>query len=205
MFIRATIVLLLVLNLGVAAWWLLHAEPAADTSVQPTTAPRLQLVAEASADRLATAAEAQPRPVKVVASVATPAGVTPEPAAASPAVALPAVALPAVASPAVASQAVTPPAADSSGASQCTGSSEDSRGWRVYVARLPSTSAAQAMAARIKAAGFSDYLVMRDGDDANTIALGLYSTREAAQRRSAALQAAGFPVRCVRIPASTPA
>lgn len=185
MFTRATIVLLLVLNLGVAAWWLLHAEPAPATSTQPATAPRLQLVAEASADRIAVAAEASPRAAQSVASVAPPVRATPAPVAAPSTANVPV-------------QAAT-------GGSQCTGSSDDSVGWRVYVARLPSPDAAQAMAARIKAAGFNDLLVMRDGEDANTIALGRYSTRDAAQRHNAALQAAGFPARCVRIPASSPA
>ncbi|MEO5565486.1 MAG: SPOR domain-containing protein [Luteimonas sp.] len=215
MFIRATIVVLLVLNLGVAAWWLLHAEPAAGVPAQPATAPRLQLVAEASADRLATAADAQPSPGNMAAQVAAPAAIEPvadAPAAVVPAAvvpaavaATPATTAPAVTAPAVTAPAVTAQAADAGVTSQCAGANEGSRGWRVFVARLPGTDAAQAMAARIKAAGFSDYLVMRDGDDANSIALGLYSTRDAAQRRAAALQAAGFPVRCVRIPAATPA
>jgi hypothetical protein len=155
---RAALVLLLVLNAGVAAWWLLHPAPDPVAAVLPASAPRLQLLAEAA---------------PVVAPVAARA-----PAPKPPARAV---------------------------ATGCNGPDAGADGWRVYLPRLPGAEAADAMAARIDAAGFSDYLVMRDGEDANTIALGRYSTRDAAQRRTASLQAAGFPARCARIPASTPA
>ena len=58
---------------------------------------------------------------------------------------------------------------------------------------------AEAAVTRIAEAGFSDYLLVREGSEANGIALGRYGTREAAQRRTAALQAAGFAARCARI------
>jgi hypothetical protein len=162
MFTRAAIVLLLVLNLGAAAWWLLHASPVAEAPARPANAPTLQLLAEVPAARIAMAQpQSRPQPQS------------------------------------------QPPA--SSDPSQCDGPEDATRGWRVYLPRLPTSDAAQALATRIGAAGFSDYLVMRDGDDANAIALGSYGTRDAAQRRVAALQAAGFPARCARIPASTPA
>lgn len=173
MLTRASIMLLLVLNLGVAAWWLLHSEPADTALAPPAGAPRLQLLAEASADRVAALAPARP-----AIATATPARAAPAAAA-------------------------IPDAADDP--SQCMGPEGASSRWRVYLPRLPSLDAAQAMATRIGAAGFSDYLVMRDGDDANAIALGSYGTRDAAQRRVASLHAAGFPARCARIAASTPA
>jgi hypothetical protein len=75
----------------------------------------------------------------------------------------------------------------------------------VYLPRLPSADAAQSAAARIAESGFSDYMVVRDGADANTIELGRYGTASAAQRRTASLRAAGFQARCARIPAVTPA
>lgn len=168
---RAAIVLLLVLNLGVAAWWLLHSEPAPTVPAQPSSVPRLQLLAEA--------------PPGAVASV--PRAVPATPTAAAIGAVAPAVPATVAAS------------------TLCNGADAGADGWRVYLPRLPGIEAADAMAARIGAAGFSDYLVMRDGEEANTIALGRYSTRDAAQRRTAALQAAGFPARCARIPADTPA
>ncbi len=87
----------------------------------------------------------------------------------------------------------------------CEGGAGPAAGWRVYLPRLPSAEAAQATAARIGEAGFGDYLVVREGADANTIALGRYGSEAAALRRSAALRAAGFPARCARIPPTTPA
>ncbi len=48
------------------------------------------------------------------------------------------------------------------------------------------------MAKRIADAGFSDYLVMHDGADANAIALGRYGSEATARRRVQALAAAGF-------------
>ena len=51
------------------------------------------------------------------------------------------------------------------------------------------------MAQRIAAAGFSDYLVLHEGADANAIALGRYAGEGAARDRVSALVAAGFPAR----------
>ena len=143
MLIRAAIVLLLVLNLGVAAWWVLHDAPPAPAVPQPSGVPRLQLLDESTQ-------------------------------------------------------------ADDDTPGACRGPAGQGTNWRVYLPDLESAEAAQAMAARIGAAGFSDFLVMREGD-ASSIALGLFSTLDGAQRRVDALQAAGFPARCARIAASTPA
>ena len=52
---------------------------------------------------------------------------------------------------------------------------------------------ADALAARIAAAGFRDYFVMPDGDEPNAIALGRFRSEAPAQERARALQAAGFP------------
>ena len=106
---------------------------------------------------------------------------------------------------AAASQVPVPDARPVDPDSACEGGEGPAAGWRVYLPRLPSPDAAQAIAARIGEAGFSDYLVVRDGADANTIALGRYGSEDAARRRSVALRAAGFPARCARIPPATPA
>ena len=166
MIIRAIIVLLVVLNLGVAAWWLLHDAPPQAVVAQPTGVPRLQLLDEtrSSPDAASQAqAEAQAR--------------SPAAAPARAAIAMPA---------------------------GCQGPAEAGDSWRVYLSDPGSPEAAQAMGERIGAAGFSDFLVMREGE-ANSIALGLFSTLEGAQRRVESLQAKGFPARCARIAASTPA
>ena len=60
---------------------------------------------------------------------------------------------------------------------------------------LASPEAAQAMAQRIAAAGFGDFLILHDGAEANAIALGRYGSEDTARRREAALVAAGFEVR----------
>ena len=69
MLARALVVLLLVLNLGVAAWWTLRAPPAAAPDfVPPADVARLQLVSETK-----TAANA---PAPRVAPTTPPAGTT---------------------------------------------------------------------------------------------------------------------------------
>ena len=176
MLTRALIVLLLALNLGVAAWWALRPAPAppAVATIDPTVA-RLQLVGE-----LRTAPHA-------------------------------------------AAHARTLPAAPTAGKQACfeVGPFNDDatlararsvlqarvarlsirrdavpgRGWRVWLPPLPDRQAAQAMAARIVAAGFKDYYVVPSGDEANGIALGRYGNAESAQRRQSDLEAAGFHAR----------
>lgn len=163
MLVRSLIVLLVVLNLGVAAWWLLHATPAEAPLLQSAGVPRLQLREEV-APRRAPAAARQP----------AAAAVPPATAAAAPAT-----------------------------TTACIGEDAGAAGWRVYLPPQESAAGAQAAAKRIADAGFSDYLVVREGSEANSVALGRYGTREAAQRRSAALQAAGFATRCARIPTDT--
>ena len=166
MIIRAIIVLLIVLNLGVAAWWLLHDAPPQAVVAQPTGVPRLQLLDE-TLPGAGAAGQAQAQ-VEARSPAAAPA---------RPAIAMPA---------------------------GCQGPAEAGASWRVYLSDPGSPEAAQAMGERIGAAGFSDFLVMREGE-ANSIALGLFSTLEGAQRRVESLQAKGFPARCARIAASTPA
>ncbi|WP_305805943.1 SPOR domain-containing protein [Stenotrophomonas sp. YIM B06876] len=65
--------------------------------------------------------------------------------------------------------------------------------YRVWIAPAGSREAAQAMAKRIVDAGFSDYYIIAQGDEANAVALGQYRNREGAERRLASLVAAGFP------------
>jgi hypothetical protein len=67
------------------------------------------------------------------------------------------------------------------------------RGWQVLVPPQASTQAAQALAQRITAAGFSDLLVLHEGAEANAIALGRYGSQASARARAATLVAAGFP------------
>lgn len=189
MFARALFVLLLVLNIGVATWWAVRPPPSPPASkAAPPGVAQLQLVQDARA------------PTPTVAPAA--ATVTPEAAVPSP----------------------TPADAVGTGALQCFSFgpfSNDqlavaaqarlqpltkrivvraqrrgtSRGWRVMLPSLPDAAQAAATAERIAAAGFNDYFVVREGTDANSIALGRYGNEATARRRAEALVAAGFAAR----------
>ena len=66
------------------------------------------------------------------------------------------------------------------------------RGWRVYLPAAADRAAANANADRLKAAGFTDLLVVGDGAEANSVALGRFSSEPRAQQHAQALRAAGF-------------
>ena len=184
MLVRALIVLLSLLNLGVAAWWIGHDPlPAkAPPSVPPGVA-RLQLVQE---------------------SAPPPAPSVQEPTTAN-AVATPAAA-DVTAPPAQQCFSFGPFASKNAGSAAAAklrpqvqklsarelAAPSAARGWRVYLPPLPSLEQAQTIAQRISAAGFSDFLVVREGVEANSIALGRYSSEDAAKKRADALAAAGF-------------
>ena len=186
--IRALIVLLIVLNLGVAAWWITRPEaPPAPLPQQPEGVPRLRLLSESG--------------VRAVAEAAALEAVVPTPAA-----------------PSVAADATSPPpagplqchslgpfvdaAAAGTAASSIGGQALRKRprevpgkgasGYNVFLPPSTDRAAAQALAQRIGAAGFDDYLVINSGDQVNGIALGRYRSREGAERRQSALAAAGF-------------
>lgn len=185
MLIRATIVLLAVLNLGVLAWWLWRPAPVQAAVEQPVGVPRLVLLEEI-----------EPPP-------ATPPEPAPEQARPEPAGAEPAIRETLPAADETPASATLPPEEDRplAGAPRCEGAAGgDTRGWRVYLPPAADLAAAEATARAIGEAGFGDFLVLRDGDSANGIALGMYSTEAAAQRRSAALRDKGFAARCARIP-----
>ncbi|MFT3761316.1 MAG: SPOR domain-containing protein [Pseudoxanthomonas sp.] len=203
MLIRALIVLLVVLNLGVAAWWISRpAPPPPAPPAQPQGVARLQLLAETAA---------APSPAAAPSVNAEPQAPAPTPPAPMPAAQTPAV------------PAVTPkcfslgPFADADAArgaiAALAGASLRSHvrearsraatgGYSVYLPPAAGRDEAQALARRIGEAGFNDFLVVRDGEMANGIALGLYRNFEGAQRRQAALQAAGFPAQ-IREPAAS--
>jgi len=191
MFARALLLLLLVLNAGVAAWWLLRPAPPPVAMTLPPAAPPLRLVGE---------------PVAAGATAAPPEIATTQRAAAAvaPAVPSPTAQRGTAASDATRCLRLGPFADDASLAhaqsmlqplaarvSVATVPSAG-RGWRVWLPPLADRAAAQALAARIAAAGFSDFYVVPGGDEANSIALGRYGNEDAAQRRQAQLQAAGF-------------
>lgn len=217
--LRALFVLLVMLNFGVATWWLLRpAPPAPAPWQQPADVPRLQLLGEAVATRGAevpdTGLDPAPADVPVVdgdVDGATPdgvAGVADADAAGDLAAPAPG-SSPADAPVAPAAMRCTSfgPFADAAAvaaaraALQPLGAArmrvrdavEASRGWRVMLPPQADRAAADALAAQIRDAGFDDLLVVPSGDEANSIALGRYGSEATARRREAALRTAGFP------------
>lgn len=180
MLARALILLLLVLNLGVASWWLLRSDVTAQTAIYPLpVAPTLRLVGEIPQRARAFTPAAEPTPIAM------------SPVAAAPAPTEHCVTLGPFSDAAALARA-TALLRPMVGKLQMRQVATAGRGWRVRMPPLPDREAAQAMAARIAAAGFSDYYVVSDGVEANSIALGRYGNQDTAQRRQAALQAAGF-------------
>ena len=197
--IRALIVLLVVLNLGVAAWWVSRPEPLPPPPpVQPAGVTKLKLLSEnrSAASSIAPALAATQTPVSTAATTASQAA----PAlvdAATAAAAAPALPAQCFSVGPFANQAAASAAGTRLGnrvsrsrAREVPGNS--AQGYNVLLPPQPDREAAQALAQRIGAAGFDDYLVVNTGAQANGIALGRYRSREAAERRQAAMRAAGF-------------
>lgn len=231
MLTRALIVVLVILNLGVALWWLLRGEPASAPPASPvgvaqlevlpstqappatatplTPAPALQDVTPASASAPVT----QPPVTTATPATALADTPAPTPAASVPAPAPVAAAPTPAAAPAPVTATPTPAQCVSLGpfADRATAQAAQSRAggalrgaklrevadagatrYRVLLPPGASREEAQATVKRIVAAGVSDYYIIAQGEDTNAIALGQYRNREGADRRLAALSAAGF-------------
>lgn len=172
MILRALIVLLVVINLGVAAWWATRAPPAPPRPVEmPAGVPRLQLLHES------------PRPLAARATPATPAATATQCVSFGP--------YPTPAALRRAHARVLPQVLRAQVREVTAG---EATGWRVFLPPLPTRAEAQALAERMTTAGIDDLLVMADGDQANGIALGRYRSEDTARRRQQDLQAAGFSV-----------
>ncbi len=215
MLTRFLIVILAILNVGVALWWMLpRAEPAvepvraepgvASLEVLPSptaaapVAPAATLAPEQAPAPTAAAVQPKAEPAKPVAPAAESKPAEPVPAAA------------AVPTPAVAEQCASfgPFAAQAqaqAALSALAGAAVRSRlrevpgkpasSYRVFIPPAASREEAQATAKRIVEAGFNDYFIVSQGEEANAVALGQYRNREGAERRLAALTAAGFPAK----------
>ena len=174
MFARALIVLLLVLNAGVATWWAMRKPALSPAAEQPHGVARLQLLAEVPTHAAAQSPASHPAAVPSASQCFTFGPFADAAAVATARMHLQPLAI----SVAPREQIATP-----------------ARGWRVQLRPQATPEAAQAMAQRIAAAGFNDLLVVREGPEANAIALGRYRGEEPARRRAAALVAAGFDAR----------
>lgn len=188
MIARMLLVLLLVLNLGVAAWWALHRPaPAPAAAALDASVPTLALVrAGDAASTPATAAAAQTDAASAITS-------------SSEGMAASAIQTPGVcasfgpfADEAAAQAARRQLAVSGVEASLRGTGSANARGYNVQMRPLGNRDAAVAMTARLRAAGFNDLMVVADGEAANGIALGRFGSQENARRHQAALQAKGF-------------
>ncbi|MBM9912421.1 MULTISPECIES: SPOR domain-containing protein [Stenotrophomonas] len=236
MLTRALIVVLAILNLGVATWWLLRDEPAREPlPPHPTGVAELRwlpggtdaaVAAQASAAAPTEAlVEREAAPATAVAAAPAPAAATP-PASSKPAepvkspepVAAIAKPAPEPVAEKPAAPAVPPrclalgPFADRAAATAAQGragnllgqvrlreqpAASGSARYRVLLPAAANRDDAQATVKRIVAAGLSDYYIISQGEETNAIALGQYRNREGAERRMAAVQAAGFQPRLV--------
>lgn len=201
MIARVLIVVLAVLNLGAALWWGLHRPAAvqAATALPPGVA-RLQLWREVSAQAPMLPAEPEAEPE------------TPAVASAPSASAKPAQAVPATADVQAKPDAPVQTRCYSYGPYPDRAAAQEAKGklgqlersvlrelpvpatpgtsYRVF---LPSDAAGTEVAvAKLKAAGIADYYVIRAGEKANSIALGLYRKRDGAEVRQAELRKAGI-------------
>lgn len=231
MLTRALIVVLVILNLGVALWWLLRGEPASAPPTSPvgvaqlevlpstqappatatpvTAAPALQDVTPASASAPVTqppVTTAAPATAVADTPAPTPAASVPAPAPVAAAPTPAAVPAPVTATPTPAQCVSLGPFADRATAQTAQSRAGNAlRGaklrevadagatrYRVLLPPAASREEAQATVKRIVAAGVSDYYIIAQGEDTNAIALGQYRNREGADRRLAALSAAGF-------------
>lgn len=188
MLIRALIVLLIVLNVGVAAWWISRPEPPLPAlPAQPEGVPRLQLLSESLSTGGKTAAP-PPAQAPAPAPAPPPVAVT----AAEPAKPAQCFSVGPFADRAAANSAATRIGSQITRANPREVPGKTAQGYNVVLPPQADREAAQALAQRIGAAGFDDYLVVNSGAQANGIALGRYRSREGAERRQAALRAGGF-------------
>ena len=196
MLTRVVIVLLVVLNLGVGAWWALRPVPRIEPVGSSLPGIALLQIVDGDVTRPATAvAPDTPALAAVPAPVVpldTPAAAPPMQCASLGPFATPVLAGAAQARIAAPGVRIAVRLAPASG-----------RGWRVLIAPLGDAAQATAMATRIGAAGITDYFVMRDGVDANAIALGRYGNETAARRRAQMLVEAGFEARAEPVGAAT--
>lgn len=184
MLLRAAIVFLLVLNIGIAAWWLSggNAAPGAAAAPVPANVPGLRLVSEVPAPTPVAAPAPDLVAVAPVAQAPTESAGNAQCLRFGPFADGPSRDAARAALSAAGIAAVPQDTAARSG-----------RGWKVHVPSFASRDEAKAMGERIKAAGISDWYVMNEGGDANSIALGRYGSEEAARRREAELKAKGIP------------
>lgn len=211
MLIRFLIVALAILNLGVALWWMTpRAAPAMAPEALEAGVATLELVpVEAVETSAAVVPESPPAtaatPVAVQVDALVDAGKPVDataPAAAQPVAEPPPRPQRCSSFGPFESREQAQAAATTLGADLVRSQPREvpqraATGYRVLIPPAASREEAQATVKRIVDAGINDYFIIAQGDDANAVALGQYRNREGAERRLAALAAAGFTARIV--------
>lgn len=189
MLLRALVVLLVILNFGVAAWWAMRGD-AGDAGAHVADGPgSLVLASEpAVADGTPAAGDAALPPATPAQLPASQTLATQPPTPGDPPRCI-ALGPFADAQSREAARLQLAPVAVRLAPRDVT---ETPRGWRVWMAPLADRAAADAVVARLLENGFTDYYVIGDGDEANGIALGRFGSEAPAQGRAAALREAGF-------------
>ena len=185
MLIRALLIVLLVLNVGVALWWALGSAPVADAPAALPSGVALLQLAPASSEAIASDAP-QPVPTSRMQQCASFGGFPAVNAAEDAGRRLQSGALRVD----EVQTGVDPVTVVATAVRQAPVGSP--RSWRVLLPPLADADKTRAVAEQIAATGFSDYYVIRDGADANAIALGVFRNETSARDRAATLVKAGF-------------
>ncbi|MBS0199627.1 MAG: hypothetical protein JSR70_04175 [Proteobacteria bacterium] len=169
MIVRLLLVVLVMLNLSAAAWWLFHRDHALVATTSASAVPTLKLVDASSTPPQATEAASPAIPADAVCASFGP--------------------FADAASTEQARQQLRPQAirVDARQVAQA------GRGYDVVLAAAGGDGAT--LLESLKAAGIKDMFVIRDGADAGGVALGHFGSPEGAQRRLAELQGKGFQPR----------
>lgn len=195
MLTRFLIVVLAILNVGVALWWLFP-RTAVPVPAEPaeTGVATLELVAgDPASTPVATAPKAAVPPPPVAVAKET----TAAPAATEATASERCVSLGPFADKAQAEAAVATLGADLLRSHLREVPPKSAASYRVILPPAATREDAKAMTKRLTEAGISDFFIMGQGEEANAIALGQYRNREGAERRQSALAEAGFPAQLV--------
>ncbi len=172
--LRALILLLLCMNLGVAAWWIWHHEP--EAIVLPAT--------DKGVSSLTLLSESERPPVVAATELDT----VPEPESAS----LHCLSLGPFATPADLRRAMNLLMPKVERIQYREVAAAALRGYRVYLPAAGSRAEALEVARALAAHGVNDYYVVTAGDQQNTVSLGIFRDLENAKRRQDEIAAMGY-------------
>lgn len=172
--LRALVLLLLCMNLGVAAWWIWHREPVA--IVLPAT--------DKGVSSLTLLSESERPPVVAATELDT----VPEPESAS----LHCLSLGPFATPADLRRAMNMLMPKVERIQYREVAAMALRGYRVYLPATGSRAEALEVARALAAQGVTDYYVVTAGDQQNTVSLGIFRDLENAKRRQGEIAAMGY-------------